>query len=579
MAGMLRLLGQADARWRQGTADWLPRDFAPEALPRLFLTCNNVSGGLGNSLGPGSSASDPGSPGDTSHGSRSSSLSISIRDSNSSRGLGLGFERSTSANSVDRELARGMRSPPGVSSLSSSHNMASVRKIYSKANYQRFHSKMRLAGGRIADLQENLAKQVLEFSLHSEGDRDRDSDAFSEAGSSRGGGGGPLGFLSDTPAKSNSVKRKITIPKLEAFVTSLTYCPPVSQTPQNPPRPSSISSVVGAMSSLGSTGDSAGHESGSLPRQQQQSAAGSGAAGQQDNTSNLSDSIFSAFANSVVTPSVITSRVLGTPELAAAAMLAAGLADEAGTPLLGALTPATNCVSRSWLGGSKQGSAVSLDKLKPLQEGCIRRLEKFCDEVPPSCPVYMGGLPVLVSMTPLPLPPSQRPRPILRPSPARPPSAAAESASSALYYDPFMAKRDKKLKESSRGPLEVVWVQGSACKVRVCFTNPLCVPMLLSNVALMLQEEAEPAAEGAGTGTGAETPGGGGGGGGEKCYEVTPESVQVPSATDGGGCFYAVLSAMPIRPCRLRLTGIRFFVRNAMYVSLIGEDGQGVQKR
>lgn len=563
LAGMLRLLAESDIRWRQSTASWLPRNFTPDDLAKLFLTCNNTNA---TSL-LGRPVSTPvRSIQNEQLSSRVSNLSISTaRDS-----MHAAPERSSIASSVDH-TGHGAKYSPSTNSLSSSHTMASFRNIYSKDNYHRLQSKMRVAGGRLVDFHENVTKQVFDFSHHSE-DRDYEfSDVASDVGSVRAF---VPGFLSDTPAKSNPLKRSVTVPHLESFVTNLISRPSNPHSSRYAPRSASLSTAIGLTGIFSQSGDQnidSSTATGLLgPTGTSDSAPSTPLASA---ASNSSASIFAAFGNSVAIPSTITSKLFSTPELAISAMVAAGQVDENGNPIRGALTPSTNCMTRTWIGSNGSGILIGLDKMQPLQEGCIRRLEKFCDEVPPSCPVYMGDMPFLVSITPLELPANNKPYPISRPTPSKLASEQKQdqSGSSVLYYDPFMAKRDKKLKESSQGPLEVVWTQGVACKVVVCFTNPLAVPIRLSCVSLMLQEVGSDEAISVDTTIADES--------GKKCYDVTPESISIPSIVEGGGTFQTILSVTPIRPCVLRLVGIRFFIRNAMYISLVDEDGQGVRKR
>lgn len=541
---MLRLVAESDSQWRKSTAQWLPRDFQPDDLLQLFLTCSTASipgvGAIGNPQ--------------TGSNNDSENLNILTRSK---------LERMVSHSQSDQSspvATSGMRSPV-TSSLTSSHTMASFRKIYAKGNYRRLHAKMRTAGGRILDLHENITaiidkKQMFDFSLSGKDDRDV-SDVASEAGSVRAGGF-VQGFLNDgsSASKSYNAKRKVAVPKLDAFVASLTYRLPPAGSQKLLPRTASLSSVPGTISGFTQHADSHSTDLSSLAATAVESP---GAGSIVQSVSGVGGSIFS-FGNAVTIPNSITSKLLSTPEGTASAMIAAGMVDDTGAPNVGALTPATNCISRTWLGGSSLNNASGLEKLKPLQEGCVRRLEMCCEDVPPSCPVYLGQVPLLVSMEPMSLPENSRPYPTSRPSStALKDSTKSVGDASALYYDPFLAKRDKQLKESCKGLLSVVWACGMSCKVAVTFTNPLLVPIKLSNVVVILEEEEN------------KTPG--------KFYEVTPENIEIPSVIEGGTQYTTILSVTPTKICKMKLIGMRYFIRNAIYVSVVGNDGRGTPKR
>ena len=541
---MMRLLAEADIHWRQSTSLWLPQNFSPDDISRLFLTCNNVDVvSLAKSLSKNKiSVNDNVTTGAATTGS---ARPVAVKARHSNRNA---TQRNISASYTAIGVPSGVKSA-SISSLSSSHTMTSFRNSYLKGNYHRLHARMKVAKGRIADLHENLTKQVLDFSL---GGEDKEFfETASDADSMRGGF--VPGFLSDSPAlKISAAKRKIIVPKLEPFVASITYRPSSTTTPKQTTRSTSISSVVGAIANIGQSGDNQTCEGSSgLQSVIGQSEINSVAA------SSSSTSIFSGFYNSVSIPTTITSQLLDTSEIAGLAMAAAGLVDDGGFPIIGAMTPSTNCLTRTWLCGSGVGNAVGLDKLKPLQDVCLRKMERMCEDLPPSCHVYMGELPFVHSMTPLDLPSSLKPCPISVPEFTE--RAKAESDSSALYYDPFMAQRDRKKKAISKGPEKVIWVKNTACKVAVRLSNPLSIPIRLSNVALIFEQ-----VEGDSI---------------EKCYEITPESVEIPSVQSGGTCFETILSVTPLKTCTMKLIGLRFYIRNAVYVSFIDENGWAIKKR
>lgn len=544
---MLRLLAEADIKWRCSTALWLPYHFKPIDIPRLLITTTSVL--KDNILVSYASSSNVAASG---------GLSISISETKST------LERSSSISSAYSE-AQMLHRSPSMSSLSSSHSMAKLKKIYSKGNYNNLHAKMRKAGGRISEFQGNInslieKNQIFDFSQHS--DRDA-SESVSDAGMVLGGF--VSGFLTESGARNLS-KRKIPVPRMDGFVSSLTTRSGSLRSKKSHSRPlphatvdkSSVSGAPSGVvhsSSLGALNVSTAPGNGVMLSDANPPSPAPTVASPSNSTS-----LFGNNGPSTSVPSVITSTIFGSPELARAAQIAAGLVDDNGVPFIGSLTPSTNCMTRTWLGNT---FLVDLNQLKPLQENCVSQLESFCEQVPPSCPVDMGEFLLLISAAPIELPASQKPHPIVR----RVASSEDKNVkdSSALFYDPFLAKRDR-LKESSKGPKDVVWAKGALCKVVVHLSNPLTVSIRLCNVTVIMEDVSTCTAVAGASASG-------------KCYEVTPENVDVPAVFEGGDDYELMLSVTPRREGRLKVIGIRYFIRNAVYVSLVGDDGRGSTKR
>jgi hypothetical protein len=169
-------------------------------------------------------------------------------------------------------------------------------------------------------------------------------------------------------------------------------------------------------------------------------------------------------------------------------------------------------------------------------------------------------------MQPLELAPEYRPHPIYV---AGPPGAEADKKSvaatleggdSALYYDPFEAKRIRGRAKAQKAASEVVWTEMCCCKVLVCFSNPLAVKLHLSNVSVVLgaadSEEDVPA----------------------ECFESIPENIEIPAVQRGGSKYEVIMNVTPLATGKFCIIGLKFFVHNAMYFSRIGEDGHAVTR-
>ena len=282
--------------------------------------------------------------------------------------------------------------------------------------------------------------------------------------------------MSDPSARA--IKRKLVVPKIDPFVLSLTIrTRHTKKSSQQLARSVSVSANQGGYNPLSVNAGSAASTSESPTASNNTVDTGGGAS-----PVGAGMTTVSAFANQTV-PTTVTSRLYDTPELATNALILAGHTDDTGTPIYGMLTQYTNCITRSYFGSS--GNANSIVASQSLQEACINRLTMFCEDVPPACPVYLGDVPYLVFMKPLELPSSIKPHITHSRKDNK-----SKSDNSALYYNPFLAQRNK-IKENTKGPTEVLWVQKSTCKVLVCFSNPLAVNLMLSNVAVIMQEVLE----------------------------------------------------------------------------------------
>ena len=113
--------------------------------------------------------------------------------------------------------------------------------------------------------------------------------------------------------------------------------------------------------------------------------------------------------------------------------------------------------------------------------------------------------------------------------------------SSALFYDPFQAKRDRnKFVEKN---LDVFWTSHRDCSVVVAFSNPLSVPLCLDNV--------QPVIPGC-------------------SHRVYPVAIDIPPQRN---YFEVVLPIKPIEPGELKITGLLLYLNNAKHFIRVDETG------
>eukprot|EP01038_Epipyxis_sp_PR26KG_P004766 gene4766-6686_t len=115
---------------------------------------------------------------------------------------------------------------------------------------------------------------------------------------------------------------------------------------------------------------------------------------------------------------------------------------------------------------------------------------------------------------------------------------------SALFYDPFAAKRAKnKAKKST----EVLWSVGMTCKFEVILSNPMSVPLSLDNII--------PIVEGADCRT-------------YNCTVIIPRNIDD---------YMIELSITPLQIGTIRVTAVQIFMNNAMHITRIDEMGIAVE--
>mmetsp|Transcript_1167 Transcript_1167/g.1895 ORF Transcript_1167/g.1895 Transcript_1167/m.1895 type:complete len:1683 (+) Transcript_1167:109-5157(+) len=177
------------------------------------------------------------------------------------------------------------------------------------------------------------------------------------------------------------------------------------------------------------------------------------------------------------------------------------------------------------------------------QSQSLSALSSVCAEIPPATPLVLDGLPFLIRLRPIPATEDQAYTPINiipRDSVAASVAAApmvAETAS-ALFYDPFEAKRRKDKSRSST--ISLLWSVGTVAIVEATLCNPLAVPMHLHDVHLLIdgpQHSCRPA-----------------------------KSVVIPPKTKE---FSTHLAVCPRATGPVQIKGIRYSIYNAVHCSYV----------
>jgi hypothetical protein len=117
---------------------------------------------------------------------------------------------------------------------------------------------------------------------------------------------------------------------------------------------------------------------------------------------------------------------------------------------------------------------------------------------------------------------------------------------SALYYDPFAARKKSSLKAK---PVEALWPVNFRCRLVVVLNNPLSVALQLDNLCVVM--------------TGVP-------------HKVYPCSVTVPAHSS---TFEVELFAKPFQIGELKVVGIKVFVNNAMQIIQVDDFGSSIKKR
>jgi hypothetical protein len=171
-------------------------------------------------------------------------------------------------------------------------------------------------------------------------------------------------------------------------------------------------------------------------------------------------------------------------------------------------------------------------------------LAALCQCLPPSTNLYLGGIPSLMYLRPQPLKEEDRP---WRQQLLSPESASTNSSSqSALFYDPFEAKRAK-ARNQNNSTAETIWIQNEIVHVEAAFSNPLAVPLQLHNLQVVLE------------------------GGNNTAYPVGV--AVIPPETK---LFLILLSFRPRESGTLKIIGASYSLFNASHFSRVDALGLGV---
>lgn len=177
------------------------------------------------------------------------------------------------------------------------------------------------------------------------------------------------------------------------------------------------------------------------------------------------------------------------------------------------------------------------------QRHSLGTLSALCQRLPPSTPLFLGGIPSLVYLRPQPLKEEDRPirLPVITDL-----LESRVASSSALFYDPFEAKRAK-ARNLEGSVAETIWVQNEVVHIEAAFANSLAVQVQLHNLQLVFES-------------------------GE--YTAFPVSIVVipPETT----LFVISLSARPRQSGVLKIQGISFSFFNAVHFCRVDSRGMGV---
>ena len=193
-----------------------------------------------------------------------------------------------------------------------------------------------------------------------------------------------------------------------------------------------------------------------------------------------------------------------------------------------------------------------------VQKQLMKVFMSLCGQVPPATPLLLEGLPFLLQLKPLPLHVDHSPVKLnicngVNLTQTEPTvDAEGPTKPSALFYDPFAAKRRKAQGLSTT--MEILWSVNSLCYVEAQFTNPLAIPIVLQDLRVLLDEGSVPSANVA------------------TSYALY--NVVVPPFTAE---FTVTLAIRPRMSCTLKLKGIQYNLFNALHSALVDVDtGQGV---
>jgi hypothetical protein len=189
-----------------------------------------------------------------------------------------------------------------------------------------------------------------------------------------------------------------------------------------------------------------------------------------------------------------------------------------------------------------------------LQKQSLATLNQLCQSLPPATALQLEGLPHLLRVRPLPDLEENTPRPlkVVTCSPdvtgnnGDGQGEASQTGGSALFYDPFEARRAKDRDRSSATLM--LWCVGSTMRVEAVFCNPLAVPLHLHEVHLIVEG-----------------------------VEYTSYPVQSATVPPGTEEFSLTLTLSPRSTGALTVKGVRYSIFNAVHTSYVdAASGAGI---
>lgn len=188
-----------------------------------------------------------------------------------------------------------------------------------------------------------------------------------------------------------------------------------------------------------------------------------------------------------------------------------------------------------------------------VQRHLVKVFSSLCCGVPPATSLLLEGLPFLLFLKPVPLQNDLLPVKIdyyLNSKSEGNLDVRNTANASALFYDPFEAKRRKA--EGLTSILEINWSVNTLCYVDARFANPLAVPIVLHDVHVIFDEsETETAASSY-----------------DLCSLVIPPHTQDYSVT---------LTVRPRHVGPLKLKGVQYSLFNGLHTAFVDTNtGKGI---
>ena len=183
-------------------------------------------------------------------------------------------------------------------------------------------------------------------------------------------------------------------------------------------------------------------------------------------------------------------------------------------------------------------SSVAVGITPEEQEQTVQAFETLCSSLLPNSFIYLDGAPKLLSLRPVQLQGVLRPLKLPFADKKIGNDAKNSASTSALFYDPFAAKRAK----DAVVEVEVLWSIGNISYIEAIFQNPFSCPLRLSNLIVLTE--------------------------GVVCV-ANPVTVILPP----NRIHSVLLQTQPMLTGKLVICGIRYYVNNAVHESYVTETG------